>query len=68
MNKELRKVFYDKIKGGEKEVVAAFVEGNAEGALKTKPKVGLLYQNAVVDDIDRVPKRVSMQIIQISTY
>lgn len=49
MNENLRRTFFEKAKKDEKKVVAAFVAENAEGALKTKPKVNLgcwwvLYQ------------------------
>jgi uncharacterized protein (DUF2461 family) len=39
MNDNLRRIFFEKAKKDEKKVVAAFVAENAEGALKTKPKV-----------------------------
>jgi uncharacterized protein (DUF2461 family) len=39
MNETLRRTFFEKAKKDEKKVVAAFVAENAEGALKTKPKV-----------------------------
>ena len=39
MNNSLRRTFFEKAQNDEKRVVAAFVAANAEGALKTKPKV-----------------------------
>jgi hypothetical protein len=39
MDENLRQTFFEKAKNDEKKVVAAFVAENAEGALKTKPKV-----------------------------
>lgn len=39
MNDSLRRTFFEKAKNDEKKVVASFVVANAEGALKTKPKV-----------------------------
>ena len=44
MGNNLRKTFFENIPNNEKKVVAAFVTTNAEGALKTKPKVGFEIQ------------------------
>lgn len=39
MNESLRRTFFEKAKNDEKKVMASFVAANADGALKTKPKV-----------------------------
>jgi hypothetical protein len=39
MTENLRRTFFEKAKKDEKKIVATFVAENAEGALKTKPKV-----------------------------
>ena len=45
MDETLRQTFFEKVKKDDKKVVAAFVAENAEGALKTKPKV--IYETSI---------------------
>jgi uncharacterized protein (DUF2461 family) len=39
MNPQFRRTFLPKAKSDEKSVIAAFIESNKEGALKTRPQV-----------------------------
>lgn len=65
MNNSLRRTFFEKAKNDEKKVVASFVAANAEGALKTKPKVCKNRLNQCIWNYSNISNRALSLTIKI---
>jgi hypothetical protein len=62
MNHSLRQTFFENAKNDEKKVVASFVAANAEGALKTKPKVKKRLNHCILNYSDILNRALALII------